>query len=75
MRTTLSIDDDVLAAVRERARREKRTAGEVASDLIRDSLTQIASTRATRNGFPVIPSRGGVVTNELVRSIRDEIGE
>jgi hypothetical protein len=31
--TTLSVDDDVLLAVKERARRENRTAGRVLSDL------------------------------------------
>src|ERR1700749_2327549 len=40
MRTTLSLDDDVLLAVKERARRENRTAGEVLSDLARQALTQ-----------------------------------
>jgi hypothetical protein len=35
VRTTLSLDDDVLLAVKERARRENRTAGEVLSDLAR----------------------------------------
>ena len=75
MRTTLAIDDDVLAAVHERAKRERRTAGAVASDLIRESLTGPPVEYTTRNGLPVLPSRGGIVTHELVRSIRDEIGE
>jgi hypothetical protein len=39
MRTTISIDDDILLAVKERAKREKRTAGEVLSDLARQALT------------------------------------
>jgi hypothetical protein len=39
MRTTLDIADDVLLAVKERARREKRTAGAVLSDLARRALT------------------------------------
>ncbi|HET9901279.1 MAG TPA: ribbon-helix-helix protein, CopG family, partial [Actinomycetes bacterium] len=39
MRTTLNVDDDVLLAVQERARREKRSAGEVLSDLVRQALT------------------------------------
>ena len=38
MRTTLNVDDDVLFAVQERARREKRTAGQVLSDLARQAL-------------------------------------
>ncbi len=35
VRTTLDLDDGVLLAVKERARREKRTAGDVLSDLAR----------------------------------------
>ena len=35
MRTTLDIADDVLQAAKERARREKKTAGEVISELAR----------------------------------------
>jgi len=35
VRTTLALDDGVLLAVKERARREKRTAGDVLSDLAR----------------------------------------
>jgi hypothetical protein len=35
MRTTLDVDDDVLSAVKERARREKRTAGAVSPKKLR----------------------------------------
>ena len=38
MRTTLSIEDDVLYAVKSLARREGRTLGEVMSDLARRAL-------------------------------------
>lgn len=78
MRTTLSIDDDVLQAVKDRARYEKRTAGEVATDLIREGLryppTPPASTLVVHKGFVALPSRGGIVTNEIVDRIRDEEG-
>lgn len=75
MRTTLSIDDDVLDAVKERARREHRTAGEVLSDLARSALTQRSTGQpASRNGFAVLPSRGRTVTNSLVERLRDEDG-
>ena len=40
MRTTLNIDDDVLNAAKERARREKRSAEEVLSELAREALVQ-----------------------------------
>lgn len=76
MRTTLNLDDDVYLAVRERARRERRAAGQVLSDLARESLTGRGSTSGTlvkaENGFHALPSRGGIVTNELVQSLLDE---
>lgn len=73
MRTTLSIDDDVLEAVKERARQEGRTAGEVLSDLARRALTRTSDTEASiRNGFPVLPRRGAPVTNALIDRLRDE---
>lgn len=76
MRTTLSIDDDVLEAAKARARREGRTAGQVLSDLARESLTRPAPPRERemRNGLPVLLSRGGQVTTDLVDRLRDEEG-
>jgi hypothetical protein len=80
MRTTLDIDDDVLHAAKERARRERKTAGQVISELARMSLTGGAATivskgkqvPAARFGFRPFPHRGGIVTNELIDSLRDE---
>jgi hypothetical protein len=37
MRTTLDIEDDVLAAVKDLARRQQRTAGQVLSSLARQA--------------------------------------
>ncbi len=75
MRTTLTIDDDVLQAVKERARHEGRTAGEVISDLARAALTRSTSpVGRSRSGFPTLPSRGQTVTNALVDTLRDEDG-
>ena len=39
MRTTLDIAENVLQAAKERARREKKTIGEVISELARKTLT------------------------------------
>ena len=77
MRTTLAIDDDVLAAVGERARREKRTAGQVLSDLARQALTAQAEPVDSDEflGFRPLPSGGQVVTNSMIDRIRAEIGE
>ncbi|MGZ8802967.1 MAG: ribbon-helix-helix domain-containing protein [Mycobacterium sp.] len=77
MRTTLSLDDDVLLAVKERARRENRTAGEVLSDLARQALTQQQNAdprTGTENfyGFEPFEHRGPAVSNALVDRLRDE---
>lgn len=77
MRTTLSVDDDVLLAVKERARREKRSAGEVLSDLARQALThQYRDDQGSEPdrfyGFEPFPHRGEVVSNALIDQLRDE---
>ncbi len=77
MRTTLTIDDDVLAAAKERARVTGRTAGEVISDLAREALTApLAPGGEARpvHGWVAFPRRGGVVTNELIDELREEEG-
>ena len=76
MRTTLDVADDVLQAAKERARREKKTTGEVISELARRALTASAETptaRATKSiyGLRPFPKRGGIVTNELIDKLRD----
>ncbi|HUH69857.1 MAG TPA: antitoxin [Mycobacterium sp.] len=77
MRTTLAIDDDVLLAVKERARRENRTMGDVLSDLARQALTsqtpQLVPSQADAfHGFEPLPHRGGAVSNALIDRLRDE---
>lgn len=80
MRTTLDIDDPVLHAVKELARRDGRTAGAVASDLIRRALSQPAVTGvqepAAVHGFrPFAASRSDDrVTNDQVNRLRDDLG-
>ena len=79
MRTTLDIEDDVLRAAKELARRSHTTAGRVISDLVRKALTQPASAAGSGvaeptavYGFRPFAARGGVVTNDLVDRLRDE---
>jgi predicted methyltransferase len=81
MRTTLDIEDDVLLAAKELARRGGTTAGRVISHLLRQALTQSTpsttsstSVPVTVHGFRPFPSRGKVVTNEQVDQLRDEEG-
>ncbi len=73
MRTTISVDDDVLLAVQERARREKRTAGQVLSELARQALTaQPHALDAGRHGFHPLPHRGAAVSNTLIDRLRED---
>ena len=76
MRTTLSIDDDVLAAAKHLADRDEKSIGEVISALARQGLARGArGARAERNGVPLLPSRRGAVpvTPELINQLRDEL--
>lgn len=78
MRTTLDIDDDVLLAAKERARRDGTTAGRVLSELARQSLTAGTSTHEAGPGtlgFRPLPSRGAPVTNALIDRLREEDDE
>jgi len=90
MRTTLDIADDVLFAAKDVARREKKPVGQVVSELVRRALSspgvveagglpgQVASDEIDRRfrelGFCTLPSRGGVVTNELINQLREREG-
>ena len=74
MRTTLTIDDDILAAARALADAQGRTIGEVLSDLARKGLAPAEPAPRYRNGIPLLPVRPGSlpVTLELVNELRDE---
>lgn len=73
MRTTLSIDDDVLLAAKAIAGQQGRSLGEVVSELARRSLKRPAS-QAKRNGIPLLTScpDSPPVTLDLVNTLRDE---
>lgn len=81
MRTTLDIDDAVLEAVKELARRQGRTAGAVLSDLARQALTggtpgansgTVAEASAHYGFRPFTGTQP--VTNTQVNKLRDEQG-
>ncbi|MBL8553945.1 MAG: CopG family transcriptional regulator [Phenylobacterium sp.] len=74
MRTTLSIDDDVLEAARFMAEVQKRSLGEVVSDLVRRALDPPADpTPHYRNGILLLPRRDGPPTTlEMIRQIDEE---
>ena len=77
MRTTLDIATDVLQAAKERARREKKTTGEVISELARQALTASPGGPTTQEpkplyGFRPFARRGVIVTNELIDNLRED---
>ena len=75
MRTTLTIDDDVLAAAKGLANFQQKSVGEVISALTRQALRPKAQKNKARNGVPLLPLRAGAaaVTPELVNQLRDEL--
>lgn len=76
MRTTLAIDDDILAAAKSLAERQRKTVGEVISALARQGLQRGSrSTSTVRNGVPLLRVRktGTAVTMEFVNQLRDEL--
>jgi len=90
VRTTLDIADDVLFAAKEVARRNKKTLGEIVSEIMRCGLSNPAvagavssaeksvedevDTRFRTLGFRTLPARGGIVTNELIDRLREQEG-
>jgi hypothetical protein len=80
MRTTLDIQDDVLAAAKELARRQRRSVGEVISSLAKQALTAPVETAARVSepravyGFKPFPARGRLVTNDLIDQLREDEG-
>ncbi len=58
MRTTLAIDDDVLAAAKHLAQREQKSIGEVFSLLARQGLNRGSPVSGkVRNGIPLLPQK------------------
>ena len=83
MRTTLNIDDDLVIAVKELAKRDSQSAGAVVSSLLRkclaggdhDPATDPAVRVEAEFGFRPFPKRGGVVTNALIDRLREQVGD
>ncbi len=79
MRTTIDIEDDVLAAAKELARLQNVSAGQIVSRLVRHALSGTQSTPKlapgkSSFGFRPFPSRGTLVTDEQVNRLRDQEG-
>ena len=75
MRTTLAIDDDVLAAAKQLAARERKSLGKIISTLARQGLNQgIHLSTSIRNGVPLLPTRDNatVISPDLINRLHDE---
>jgi len=89
MRTTLDLDEDILAAAKSLAKAGRTTAGRIISDTMRRAiqlgLTDPSQTAPTKSlameppavyGFLPLTTPGQhIVTSDMVRAIRDDIGE
>lgn len=75
MRTTLTIDDDVLLAAKSLAERERRSVGEVISALVRRALAPETSRHRSRSGVPLLKLKADAApaTMALVNQLRDEL--
>jgi hypothetical protein len=72
MRTTLDIDDDVLAAARELATQERRSIGSAISTLARRGLTPARVDTAGELPVIRVPAGAPAITPEMVRRALDE---
>jgi hypothetical protein len=78
VRTTLDIDEEVLRAAKEIARRRHSTAGAVISELVRRALTEPGRERPgvaepeAFYGFRPLPAGDRVVSHEMVERLRED---
>jgi hypothetical protein len=73
VRTTLELDDDLVALAKELARQQGATLGEVISALARESLVSRTPQKA-RNGIPLFTPKPGSPRPDLnkVNDLRDD---
>ena len=78
MRTTIDIEDDVLAAAKELARGQHVSAGYLVSRLLREAMSGMSvqvspSPQATQAfaGFQPFPSQGILITDAQIDALRD----
>jgi hypothetical protein len=85
MRTTLDLDEDILYAAKQLAQQQRKSMGQVVSELVRDALSAKLAIPAKptpagvseplhQYGIFPLPNRGAIVSNELVNKLRDDEG-
>jgi hypothetical protein len=75
VRTTVSIDDDLLLAAKALASQRQVSIGRVISDLMRKGLSAEAEVEPGSGGFPVfkIPANARPITLDTVKAAEDEL--
>jgi hypothetical protein len=75
MRTTVNLDDDVVEAARTLADAERRSLGQVISDLVRRGLAPREDRIGTEDGFPVfrVGADAPVITSDMVRAALEDV--
>lgn len=75
MRTTITIDDDLLEAAKALAAQRKTSIGQVLSELIRKGLTAEARIACGEGGFPVFsaPAAARPITLETLKQAEDDV--
>lgn len=67
MRTTLDVDDRVLAAAKSRAREQGISVGRAVSELALEGLRAQEAATVVDKGFPMLPAvPGHVITDQMV---------
>lgn len=78
MRTTLAIDDDIVAYARSHAQRQNISIGEAISRLAREGIRAqnmpTARVAKPKSKFALLPARGEIITTEHVRQLMDQEG-
>jgi hypothetical protein len=85
MRTTLDLDEDILYVAKQLAQQQRKSMGQVVSELVRDALSAKLAIAAKptpagvseplhQYGIFPLPNRGAIVSNELVNKLRDDEG-
>jgi hypothetical protein len=76
MRTTLDLDEDVMSAARSLSRSERKSLGQVVSELARKGLRPTPPVRRGRTGVPTfdVPDGAPVLTPEMVRKALEDAG-
>lgn len=75
MRTTLTLDDDVLVSARALAAQRGVPVGTIISELARRGLAPTTRPATIRNGIRLFPVRpdAGPVTPELVKALAEDV--